>query len=131
MTAALVARPSAAPHLSRQRLLAEVRRHTEQLTRRAERAGLFAHATPDRLARAELQRCLRAGPGRDAACECLVLLACAVDGGAQISVDMLEQCRELAARTRDPALRALFFTCARRAVLGGLHDARAGGIRHA
>lgn len=125
MAAAIVAR-----HLTRQHLLAEVRRHTEQLTRRAERAGLFAHATPHRLARAELQSWLQAGPGRDATCECLILLACAVDGGAAISLDILEQCRELAARSSDPALRVLFFTCARRAVLGGTEENRSHGRWH-
>lgn len=92
---------------------------------------MFSTVTPAGLARAELQRRLegravegKAGEGdgsgkdSDAASQCLVLLACAVHGGAAIGIDVLEQCRELAARSRDPALRALFFTCARRAVLG-------------
>lgn len=107
--------------LARQRLLAQVRRLTEQLKRRAERAGIFARVTPDGLARAELQRCLEeAGQhaGQGAACRCLVLLACAVDGGTSISIEVFEKCRELAERSSDPALRALFFTCARRIVLG-------------
>ncbi|WP_078200516.1 hypothetical protein [Cupriavidus necator] len=106
---------------ARQSLLAQVRRCTEQLRRRAERSGIFARVTPDGLARAELQRHLEEiGPqaGHDTACQCLVLLACAVDGGASISLDVFEKCRELADGSSDPALRALFFTCARRVVLG-------------
>jgi hypothetical protein len=111
--------PAGAP-LTRQRLLGVVRRHTEQLTRRAERSGIFSRVTADGLARAELQRCLQGEGGDDAACHCLVLLACAVHGGAVIPLDVLEQCRELANRSHEPALRALYFTCARRVVLAGI-----------
>lgn len=106
---------------ARQSLLAQVRRRTEQLRRRAERSGIFARVTPDGLARAELQRYLEETAqqaGHDTTCQCLVLLACAVDGGAPISLEVFEKCRELADRSSDPALRALFFTCARRVVLG-------------
>jgi hypothetical protein len=108
--------------LARQSLLAQVRRQTEQLRRRAERAGTFARVTAEGLARAELQRYLdEAGPnaGQDAASRCLVLLACVADGGTVISIDVFEKCRALAEQVSDPALRALFFTCARRLVLGG------------
>ena len=34
--------------------------------------------------------------------------------------EVLEQCRELADRSHEPALRALYFTCARRMVLAAI-----------
>jgi hypothetical protein len=104
---------------TRRSLLAEVRRRTEQLTRRAERSGIFSRMTPARLAQVELERHLQQGTDAEAASQCLILLACAVHGGVAIGLDVFEQCHDLAARSHDPALRALFFTCARRVVLGG------------
>jgi hypothetical protein len=102
--------------VTRQSLLAEVRRQTEQLRRRAERGGIFARLAPDGLAKAELQRYLQLSSSAEAPYECLILLACAVHSGAVISVDVLEKCGKLSDRSGDPALRALYLTCARRVV---------------
>ena len=107
--------PAGAP-LTRQRLPGEVRRHAERLTRLAERGGIYSRVMADGLARAALQRCLQGECGDGAACHCLVLLACAVHGGAVTPLDVLEQCRELADRSHELALRARHITCARRVV---------------
>lgn len=117
-TATIIAPGHVQAGTKRQNLLAEVRRHTEQFGRRAERSSMFLQMTPASLAMAELQQRLEGEAGEDAAFQCLVLLACAVHGRAPVGIDVFERCRELAERSHNPALRALFFTCARRVVLG-------------
>jgi transposase len=75
--------------ITRQRLLAQVRSQSEQLRRRAERSGIFSPLALHGLAKAELQRYLQEDMRAEAPSQCLILLACAVHGGAVISIDVL------------------------------------------